>query len=106
MQKSETMVSFTLDDIKQRRAASGMNAALYHALTDAEAERNAANDAEDPTNHPGFWQHAEQVYPPLPRNRISIEIEEDILRLMQQRDWDMQSSINAALREYLHHHPQ
>ncbi len=36
MTKKETMENFTLDEIKARRKTSGMNPALYQALTDAE----------------------------------------------------------------------
>ena len=48
------------------------------AIGETELAAAIATDSDDPANDPGFWQHAELVYPAA-KKRVTVRLDRDVL---------------------------
>ncbi len=105
MEKEKNIVNYSWEEIKQRLDGRGISP-KFHTMTDAEIEANAASDADDPTNDPDFWEKSERIYPKDVLSKIEVGIDREIYDFMREHHWNIQTSVNAALREYMRNHRQ
>ncbi len=89
---------YTLDDIRQMRGGSDI--ARLKATTEADIERQIAED----TDLQGFddidWSKAEWIDAPA-KQPISIRLDADILEFFKSKGNGYQSRINRVLRHYM-----
>lgn len=73
----------------------------FDALTDEDIARAVAEDPDAaPIRGDDFWKNAKVVYP-VPKQAISIRLDEDVLAYFKDQGPGYQSRINAVLRSYV-----
>lgn len=100
MTKKETMVRYTIDEIRARQKDSGTDWARLNAMTQEEADANADGDPDDFTNDPEFWKNARLVFP-VSKEKVSLRLDQDILDHFRSQGRGYQTLINAVLRAYV-----
>ena len=86
----------------QAGAGAGTDWERLRRMTDAEAERAAAADPDNPPAEPG-WLAAGSVVAPAPKQAISIRLDADVLAWFRGLGPRYQSRMNAVLRAYVEH---
>ena len=73
----------------------------FDELDDKQIERAVADDEDAaPIGDDGFWKNA-RVIMPVPKQAISIRIDEDVLTFFKKVGPGYQSRMNAVLRSYM-----
>ncbi len=92
-------------EAKKRRQSGGIPAAdewtASDRLTDAEIAEAAGQDPDSaPLLDDAFWANAELLMP-VPKQAISIRLDEDVLAWFKATGPGYQSRMNAVLRAYM-----
>jgi len=74
-------------------------------MSPEEIEANADADPDDFTNDSEFWKNARLVFP-VPKDKISLRIDRDVLEHYKKYGRGYQSLINAILRAYVMREPK
>jgi uncharacterized protein (DUF4415 family) len=70
------------------------------AMSDAEAERRAAADADAGVVPPGFWDDAEVLLPQT-KQQITLRLDPEVIRFFKRTGKGYQSRMGAVLRSYV-----
>jgi uncharacterized protein (DUF4415 family) len=97
-EKSEHIVSFTLDELKTRKSKTDW--ARVDATAEAELEQMDRDDPDLQGLESIDWSTAEWVIP-QPKTAISIRLDADVLAFFKADGAGYQSRINAVLRSYM-----
>jgi uncharacterized protein (DUF4415 family) len=73
------------------------------AMSDAEAERNARADRDNPPADPA-WLAGARLVPAPAKEPISLRVDEDVLAWFKAQGRGWQTRMNAVLRAYAEHH--
>jgi uncharacterized protein (DUF4415 family) len=71
------------------------------AMRDAEAEKNAGDDPDNPPTDENFWADAELHVPDTNKIPIHIKISPDILNFFKKDGPGYQTRINQILEQYV-----
>ena len=98
----ENIVSYTLDEIRQKLASGETRSdwARVDAMTDAEIEAQMRDDPDWKDYIDFDWSNATIVYP-VPKNAISIRLDKDVVDFFKATGKGYQTRINAVLRHYM-----
>jgi uncharacterized protein (DUF4415 family) len=77
--------------------------ARINALSDAEIERMAANDKDNPATSKDDWADARIGLPPL-KTQVNARFDIDVVEWFKAQGRGYQSRMNAVLRRYLETH--
>jgi uncharacterized protein (DUF4415 family) len=96
------MTSFSSDDLKARRARgeSGSDLARVRAKSEAELERDIADDP-DFRDIPADWHEAARVVMPAAKRLLSLRLDADVVDWFRERGPGYQTRINAVLRAFV-----
>jgi uncharacterized protein (DUF4415 family) len=98
--KSESIVSFTADEIEaMRRRGEGRT---DWSMSQEEAMRRRRADPEAPPPYEG-WQETITVELPEPKEQVTLRLDRDLLRWFRAQGRGYQTRINAVLRSYYRH---
>jgi uncharacterized protein (DUF4415 family) len=100
MRKKGNIVQYSLAELRELQKKSKTDWKRLARMTPEEIERNAASDIDDFTNDPEFWKNARLVYP-VPKDKISLRLDRDILEHFKKKGRGYQSLINAILKAYI-----
>jgi uncharacterized protein (DUF4415 family) len=100
MKRKKNIVQYSLGEFIGLSRKSKTDWSRVLRMTPAEIERNATSDVDDFTNDPEFWKNARLVYP-VPKDKISLRLDRDILRHFKKQGRGYQSLINAILKAYV-----
>lgn len=100
MQKKGNIVRYSTSELVKLQKNSKTDWEKLARMTQAEIEANADSDIDDFTNDPEFWKNAKLVYP-VPKDKISLRLDRDILKHFKKKGRGYQSLINAILRAYV-----
>lgn len=85
--------------VKRERPTRGRaDLARLQAMTDAEIARTSPPELADLP--PDFWADAELVLP-IPKQAISLRVDQDVLNWFKEQGPRYQSRMNAILRSYM-----
>ncbi len=73
---------------------------LLRSMSDREAQARAAQDPDAPPTDPGFWATAKVVLPPG-KTKISLYVDNDVLRWFKEPGKGYQTRVNTVLRAYM-----
>lgn len=94
----ETTVRRRLEDSRQ----GGTDWVRLDALTDEEIEAAIADDPDAaPLLDAEFWRSAELVMPHGAKERVTLRLDEEILRYFRRSGRGYQTRINAVLRAFV-----
>jgi uncharacterized protein (DUF4415 family) len=79
--------------------------ARVDAMSEEELAAAIASDQDDPGNDPTFWAHAQVIYP-VPKARVTMRLDRDILEFFKRAGPGYQTRIQAVLRSYVEAHRQ
>jgi uncharacterized protein (DUF4415 family) len=85
------------------KTAKGTDWARVTALTDADIERMARRDAENPSTTAADWADAEIGLPPL-KAPVNAKFDADVVEWFKSQGRGCQSRMNAVLRMYMEAH--
>jgi uncharacterized protein (DUF4415 family) len=71
-------------------------------MTDAEAQRGALRDADNPPA-PAHWLEAGQLVEPVRKRAISLRLDPDVIDWFRSTGPKYQSRMNAVLRAFVDH---
>jgi uncharacterized protein (DUF4415 family) len=95
--KREKLVRYkSLDDMAPPRPLSR----AFREMSDAEAERRAAADADAGVIPPGFWDNA-RVLLPETKQQITLRLDPEVLRWFRRTGKGYQSRMGAVLKSYV-----
>ncbi len=100
MQKSERIVSYTMEEIKARRAEFGdqSNWALFDSMTEEELE--ASIDIEE-EGEP-IWESAHKASGiPQPKQELTVRYDGEVIDWFKAQGGHYQMRMNAVLRNYV-----
>ena len=100
MKKKRNIVRYSITELRALQKKSKTDWERLARMTEAEIEANAASDPDDFTNDPEFWKNAQLVYP-VPKDKVSLWLDSDVLKAFKKRGRGYQSMINAVLRAYV-----
>jgi len=86
-------------DGSYREVSGESDWASLDRMPDEEIERIAKTDDEAPPLTPSEWGNAEQLYPP-PRERVTLDIDWDLIVWLKRDAARFSDRVNQALREY------
>lgn len=98
----ENTVSYSINEIRDRiaRGESRTDWARVDAMTDAEIEANMRDDPDWAELMNIDWSNAKIVIP-VPKDAISIRLDNDVLDFFKATGKGYQTRINAVLRHYM-----
>ena len=105
-QTAENGAGKSLGQVAERKnapakASDSFDWSAFDALTDDDIAHAVAEDPDAaPIMDDGFWRNAKVVLP-VPKQAISIRLDEDILAYFKSQGPGYQSRINAILRSYV-----
>jgi uncharacterized protein (DUF4415 family) len=82
------------------KISSGSDWKRIHALTDAEIERMAAADADNPASSTSDWAEAMIGLPPL-KTPVNAKFDVDVVDWFKSQGRGYQTRMNAVLRRYM-----
>lgn len=104
MQKSEHIVRYTADELRQRRerGESQTDWARVDAMTEEELAAAIASDPDE-AGWEYDWSLAYPGLPPIPerKQQITLRIDEDVLSWFKATGEGYETRINAVLRRYM-----
>ena len=98
--KSENIVHYTMDEIKER-VAQGHDR-TDHKMSQEEAMRRRAADREAPQPYPG-WEDTITVGLPEPKKQMTLRLDADVVQWFRQQGKGYQTLMNAVLKGYVDH---
>ena len=104
MQKSENIVSYTMDEIKERRKKFGSKTdwARVAAITEEELEASIDKEEEGEFDFddPGLWYKSRGM--PKPKQQITMRFDGEIIDWFKAQGPRYQTRMNAVLRNYIY----
>lgn len=104
--KNETVVRYSIEELRSKRAAGELTGktdwARVDALTDADIEAAMRSDPDWQQDLDPDWDNAVLVVPPS-KTPISIRLDDDVLAFFKAGGPGYQKRINAVLRSYMTH---
>ena len=88
---------------KVKALASGTDWRRIDALTDAQIERMARNDKENPATRVADWAEAVVGMPPL-KTPVNARFDVDVVQWFKAQGRGYQTRMNAVLRRYMEAH--
>lgn len=85
---------------KRKARRSGTDVARLAALSEADIERMAANDADNPATDESYWADAAVGLPP-PKTYIHAGFDSDVVKWFKSKGRGYQTRMNAVLRRYM-----
>jgi len=98
--KSENIKSYTAEELAAKRAAG--KGRTDHDMSDEEAGRRRATDAEAPRPYPG-WNDTITVGLPEPKKQITLRLDAEVLQWFRAQGKGYQTLMNAVLKGYVDH---
>ncbi len=104
MQKSERIVSYTAEELRQKRARgeSQTDWARFDAMTEEELEAAIASDPDEAGLHPDLknWDNV-MVGFPEPKRQMTVRLDGDVIEWFKATGKGYQTRMNAVLRSYV-----
>ncbi|MEZ4504265.1 MAG: BrnA antitoxin family protein [Thermomicrobiales bacterium] len=99
MLKSENIVSYTDEELREKRRREGTRTdwTRVDALTEEEIEASIDYEAE---GHP-MWETARMIYDPACKKQITLRLDPDIIEFFKAGGPGYQTRMNAVLRSYM-----
>ena len=102
MAKDKNIVRFSAAELAEQRvhAPTKTDFARVRAKSEAELERDIANDP-DFSNEPADWYERAEAMVPAQKKSLSIRLDGDVLEWFKSRGPGYQTRINAVLRAFV-----
>ncbi|MHC1727339.1 MAG: BrnA antitoxin family protein [Syntrophobacteraceae bacterium] len=102
MQRGKNIKSYTVAELKARRADSRTDLAKVDAMTDEELERQIADDEDEKDLEPD-WTRARLVLP-TPKQSVHLRLEQEIIDFFKSQGKGHIARMQAVLRAYVDAH--
>lgn len=104
MQKSERIVSYTAEELRQKRerGESQTDWARFDAMTEEELEAAILSDPDEAGLHPDLenWNNVVVGFPESKR-QVTVRLDGDIIDWFKESGRGYQTRMNAVLRSYV-----
>lgn len=96
----QSIARFSADEIRKRAASSESDWTRVDAMTDAEIETSMRADPDWADAIDIDWSNSAAIYP-LPKQAISIRLDQDVVDFFKDTGKGYQTRINAVLRHFM-----